>query len=80
MFTLEDKRQKQETRKLDQIKIGEVADYNGRLLMCVKDPVYDDGRCFLDLSTLVLEAFDDIDFIYDIPLKLVNANMIITEL
>lgn len=78
MFTLEDKRQKQETRKLDQIKVGEVADYNGRLLMCVKDPsYYDDDRCFLNLSTLTLEALDDIDDIGNIPLNLVNATMII---
>lgn len=79
MFTIEDKRQKQETRKLYQIKIGEVADYNGKLLMCVRDTAYDDERCFLNLSTLALETFDDIFDIGNVPLVLVNAHMIITE-
>lgn len=79
MFTLDDKRQKQETRRLHEIKIGEVADCNGKLLMCVRDAMYDDERCFLNLSTLALEAFDDIDDIYNIPLVLVNAHMTITE-
>lgn len=78
MFTLEDKRQKQETRKLHQIKVGEVADYNGRLLMCVRDTTYDDERCFLNLSTLALETFDDLNDVYT-PLVLVNAHMTITE-
>ena len=80
MFTLEDKRQKIEERKLSQIKIGEVADYNGRLFMCVRDSTYyDDERCFLNLSTLTLEALEDIDDICNIPLVLVNAHMTITE-
>ena len=81
MFKLEDKRQKQGTRKLNEIQIGEVAEYNGKLFMCIRDTsYYEDNRCLLNLSTLNIESLEDIDEIETIPLKLVNANMVITEL
>ena len=81
MFKLEDKRQKQGTRKLNEIQIGEVAEYNGKLFMCIRDTsYYEDNRCLLNLSTLNIESLEDIAEIETIPLKLVNANMVITEL
>ena len=81
MFKLEDKREKQGTRKLNQIQIGEVAEYNGKLFMCIRDTsYYEDNRCLLNLSTLDIESLEDIDEIETIPLKLVSANMVVTEL
>ena len=49
--------------------------------MCIRDTsYYEDNRCLLNLSTLNIESLEDIDEIETIPLKLVSANMVITEL